>query len=154
LTEPLREGARAPDAEVETDRGRLRLSDLWRRGRLLLAFYYEDATPTCSTQVASLKEGHDLLAKAGTHVVAVSADGLDSHRAFCHRLGGLPFPLASDPDLALAHAYGVVDDSGRRSRRAVFVIDRDGTVLLAEPHYNPANVSQLEAAFRAAGALG
>ena len=145
-------GDRAPDFKVETDRGQVALADLLAQGRLVLAFYSEDATPTCSTQVESLKDGYALLQELGAGVLAVSVDSLDSHAAFCDRLGGLPFPLASDPDLALARAYGVVDAAGRRSRRAVFVIDRDGTLLLSLPHYNPANLSQLEAVFRALGA--
>jgi peroxiredoxin Q/BCP len=120
--------------------------------RLVLAFYYEDLTPTCSTQVSSLKEGFETFEELGANVLAVSSDTLESHQLFCDRLGGLPFPLASDGDLALARAYGVVDDSGKRARRAVFVIDRDGTVLLALPYYNPAIISQFEQIFQALAA--
>lgn len=145
-------GSAAPDFTVETDRGRMSLSGLLEKGKLVLAFYYEDLTPTCSTQVTSLKEGHEMFADLGANVLAVSTDSLESHRMFGERLGGVPFPLGSDPDLGLARAYGVVDDSGKRSRRAVFVIDADGTVLLAIPHYNPANLSQYEEVFAALGA--
>lgn len=140
-------GSKAPDFTVETDRGAVRLSDLLADGKLVLAFYYEDLTPTCSTQVGSLKEGAEVFAERGARVLAISSDSVESHRLFAERLGGLPFPLGSDPDLEVARAYGVVDESGRRSRRAVFVIDRDGTVLLSMPHYNPANLSQYEEVF-------
>ena len=146
------EGAKAPDFTVETDRGPITLSDLLEMGKLVLAFYYEDMTPTCSTQLSSLKEGFETIAELGASVLAVSSDTLESHGRFCDRLGGLPFPLASDPGLTLATAYGVVDESGKRSRRAVFVIDIDGTVLLALPHYNPANLGQFEQIFQALGA--
>jgi len=149
---PPSAGDRAPDFVVETDHGRLALADLLASGVLVLAFYYEDATPTCSTQLASLRDGFALLRELGAGVLALSSDSLESHTAFCERLGGLPFPLGSDPDLSIARAYGVVDEGGRRSRRAIFVIGQEGVVLLALPHYNPANVSQLEAVFRAVGA--
>ncbi|HEY7269639.1 MAG TPA: redoxin domain-containing protein [Dehalococcoidia bacterium] len=145
-------GAKAPDFSVETDQGPMSLSDLLERGKLVLAFYYEDMTPTCSTQVSSLKEGFDTFEEMGATVLAVSSDSLESHKLFYDRLGGVPFPLASDTDLALARAYGVVDESGKRARRAVFVIDADGTVLLALPQYNPANLSQFEQVFTALGA--
>ena len=145
-------GQKAPEFVVETDQGRLTLSGLLEHGKLVLAFYYEDMTPACSTQVSSLKDGFDTLRDLGATVLAISTDSLDSHQTFCDRLGGLPFPLGSDADLAIARAYGVVDDRGRRSRRAVFVIDKDGTVLLALPHYNPANISQFEQVFLALGA--
>jgi peroxiredoxin len=70
------------------------------------------------------------------------------------RLGGLPFPLASDSDLSLARAYGVVDEDNKRSRRAVFVIDRDGAVLQRIDFYNPSNSSQYLEIFRALGVEG
>jgi thioredoxin-dependent peroxiredoxin len=145
-------GERAPEFVVETSEGRLSLQDLLAKGKLVLAFYYEDLTPTCSTQVSSLKEGYEMLAELGASVLAISSDTLDTHRMFAERLGGLPFPLASDADLSVASAYGVVDESGKRSRRAVFVIDTDAKVLLAVPHYNPANLSQYEEIFAALGA--
>ena len=50
-----------------------------------------------------------------------------------------------------ASAYGVVDDAGKRSRRAVFVIDTGGRILHAEPWFQPGNPGQYEAIFRALG---
>jgi peroxiredoxin Q/BCP len=145
-------GQKAPAFEIETDCGRLSLGDLLREGkRLVLAFYYEDLTPTCTTQVASLKDAFESFQELGANVLALSSDSLESHARFRDRLGGLPFPLGSDPDLVVAHAYGVVDDGGRRALRAVFVIDPDGTVALALRHYSPANIAQLEQVFRTLG---
>lgn len=145
-------GQKAPDFTVETDQGRLTLSRLLEKGRLVLAFYYEDLTPTCSIQVSSLKDGFDMLREMGASVLALSSDSLESHKVFGERLGGVPFPLGSDTDLGIARAYGVVDESGKRARRAIFVIDRDGAVLLALPYYNPANLSQFEQIFQALAA--
>jgi peroxiredoxin len=87
-------------------------------------------------------------------VVAVSADSLDSHETFARRLGGFPFPLASDSDLLAARLYDVLDETGKRSRRAVFVIDRGGTILHAIGWYQPGNVNQYEEVFRALGFEG
>jgi len=118
---------------------------------VLLAFYYEDATPLCSNEVSMLKDDYEVVRELGAEVIAVSADGVDSHRAFSERLGGVPFPLASDESLEAAKAFGVVDDSGKRSRRAVFVIDRGGKLSHAERWFQPGNPSQYEAIFRALG---
>lgn len=145
-------GDGAPDFSLPSTDGEVRLSDLLERGRVLLAFYFEDATPTCSTEVAALKDAYETLRELGAEVVAISADGLESHRAFADRLGGLPFPLASDEDLAVARAYdAIAEDDPRRSRRALFAIDRDGTVLYAANPYSPNSLSQLEGALRALG---
>ncbi|MGB2694706.1 MAG: redoxin domain-containing protein [Dehalococcoidia bacterium] len=145
-------GDQAPDFALHSTDGEVRLSDRLRDGRVLLAFYFEDATPTCSTEVASLKDAHEALSDLGAQVIAVSADGVESHRAFAEQLGGVPFPLASDAELAAGHAYDVLSgDDPRRSRRALFVIEQDGTIAYAANPFSPGSLSQLEGAFRALG---
>jgi len=145
-------GDLAPDFALPSTAGEARLGDLLQRGRVLLAFYAEDATPTCSNEIEALKDAYDTLRELGADVIAVSADGVRSHRAFADRLGGVPFPLGSDEDLAVARAYdAVAEDDPRRSRRALFVIDRDGVVLYAANPYSPHNLSQFEGALRALG---
>jgi peroxiredoxin Q/BCP len=101
--------------------------------------------------VAAFQRDYPAFEEAGARLLAVSADTPESHQAFVKKLGGLPFPLASDADLSLARAYGVVDEDNKRSRRAVFVIDRDGTVLRRIDYYNPSNSSQYLDIFRALG---
>ena len=147
-------GDRAPAFTVETTEGARGLDELLADGPLVLVFYSEDATPTCTTQVASFRDEHDTLRRLGANVLGVSADSLDSHRRFVERLGGLPFPIAADLDLALARAYGVVDEEGRRSHRAVFVIGTDGVVIEAIPNYQPAVMEHFAAVFAALGLGG
>ena len=144
-------GDRAPAFSVETTDGVRSLDELLADGPLVLLFYTEDATPTCTAQVCGFREEHETLRELGANVLGVSADSLESHRRFAERIGGLPFPLAADPELALAGAYGVVDEEGRRSRRAVFVVGADGVVLEANSHYHPQVMDQFAAVFRALG---
>ena len=124
-------GDRAPDFTLPSTRGTVALSELLSKGKVVLAFYFQDETPLCATQVGMLKGDFDLLTELGAQAVAISADDLESHRRFAERLGGVPFPLASDEALAVARAYGVVDETGKRCRRAIFVVDEDGRLLLA-----------------------
>jgi len=135
-------GEPAPDFTLPSTQGDISLRDLTAEKKVVLAFYYEDATPLCSGEVATLKEDYDLIRELGAEVVAVSADSLVSHEAFAQRLGGFPFPLASDSDLLATRLYDVLDDTGKRSRRAIFVIDRGGTILHAIGWYQPGNVTQ------------
>jgi peroxiredoxin Q/BCP len=145
-------GDRAPDFVLPSTDGDVRLSERLRQGRVLLAFYFEDGTPTCSTEIAALKDAYETLRELGADVIAVSADSVESHRAFSERLGGVPFPLASDAELSAARAYdAVAEDDPRRSRRALFVIEQDGTIAYAANPFNPNSLSQLEDAFRALG---
>ena len=145
-------GERAPDFSLPSTNGEVRLSERLERGPVLLAFYFEDATPSCSTEIEALKDAHDAIRELGGAVIAVSADSIESHRAFAGRLGGVPFALASDAQLDVARAYdAVAEDDPRRSRRALFVIDQDGAVRYAANPYSPNSLAQLEGALRALG---
>ncbi len=145
-------GDAAPDFTLASTDGDVGLSERLRAGRVLLAFYFEDATPTCSTEVEALKDAYETLRDLGADVIAVSADSIESHRAFSQRLSGVPFPLASDGELRVARAYDVVaEDDPRRSRRALFVIEQDGVIAYAANPFSPNSLSQLEGAFRALG---
>jgi peroxiredoxin len=154
MPEPPAAGARGPAFALPSTDGDVSLQALLAAGdRVVLAFYTEDATPTCENEIAMLKDAHEMLHEFGARIVALSADSIESHRAFAERLGGLPFPPASDAGLEAARAYGVIDEGDpHRSRRAIFVIDRDRTVMLALPHFQPGNLSQIEAIFAALGA--
>ncbi len=146
----LRSGELAPDFVLDSTDGQVRLSDL-RGSKALLIFYQEDNTPTCTTQVSAFADDFDVLQELGVRVVAISADGLDAHERFVDKLGGVPFPLASDATLEVARMYDVVDDTGKRTRRAVFVLDSEGRIALAIPWYNPSNFEQYEEIYRALG---
>jgi peroxiredoxin Q/BCP len=144
-------GEPAPDVQLTSTTGEVHLSDLWAERKLVLTFYAEDNTPLCATQVSMLRDDYGMVQELGAEVVAVSADQVESHADFAERLGGVPFALASDTGLEAARAYDVLDEDGKRSRRAVFVIDRGGTILHAERWFQPGNPAQYAAIFRALG---
>lgn len=145
-------GALAPPVVLPTTQGERSLDQMLADGRLVLAFYVEDGTPACQRELTLLGDAYDMIREFGGDVLAVSADSLESHRAYLQRGGVLPFALASDPTCDVARAYGVaVAPETRRNGRALFVIDRDRRVLLALPHFQPESLSQVEAIFAALG---
>ena len=147
----LARGDRAPAFTAETTDGTRSLDELLADGPLVLVFYVEDATPACTAQLGAFRDDYATVRELGATVLAVSADGMESHRAFADR-AVLPFPLAADADLAIARAYGVVNlDDPQRTRRAVFVIGADGAILDARVPYQPSVGEQFAAMF---GALG
>jgi peroxiredoxin Q/BCP len=143
----------APDLELQGTGGARRLRPA-SGGHLLVVFYQEDGTPTCTTELCSFREDFPLLEELGAEVVGISVNSLSAHAAFLKRIGGLPFPLLSDQDGAAARAFGVWDGETRRAMRAVFVIDAEGAILHARVPYNPANLGQYEAVFRSLGLSG
>ncbi|MCS6802722.1 MAG: peroxiredoxin [Chloroflexota bacterium] len=152
MSQPPQPGDQAPDFRLPSTAGEIVGSELWRDAKLVLAFYTEDGTPACQAQAQTLAEDLPLIEELGARLVAISADPLDSHARFAERLGGVPYPLASDLDLTVARAYGVADEEQKRSRRAVFVIDRGGVVIYANPWFSAASPEQRLALLEALGA--
>jgi peroxiredoxin Q/BCP len=135
-------GERAPEFTLPSTDGPVSLGDVLKEGKVVLAFYSEDNTPTCVRQLSSLREEYAAIQELGGRVLAISVDPLDLHASCEERQGGFPFPLLSDQDRSVSEAYDVLDETGRRSRRALFVIEQDGTITCAIPYYNPANSGQ------------
>jgi peroxiredoxin len=87
----------------------------------------------------------------GGEILAISADSVLSHRKLAAQLH-VPFALASDSALEAAQAYGVVsEEDARRSRRALFVVEQDGTISYVADPFSPNSLAQLEGALRVMG---
>jgi peroxiredoxin Q/BCP len=70
------------------------------------------------------------LKAAGVQPLGVNPAGVESHRAYAEKMA-FGFPLLSDPDRAIARAYGALKDDGKGIQRTVYGIRRDGTVAFA-----------------------
>lgn len=127
----LSEGAKAPDFELETPEGPVKLADFAGR-TLVLYFYPKDDTPGCTNEAKAFTELAPQFAKAGATVLGVSKDSLAAHRKFTDKYG-LKVRLGSDPTGAVIERYGSwVEKSlyGRKYMgidRSTFLI-RDGVV--------------------------
>ena len=142
-------GEEAPDFRLPSTEGEVSLHELSRGRKVLLAFYTEDRTPLCATEIGALRDDFSIIQELGAAVIGISADSLESHRQFAEEMR-LPFPLASDAALEVARAYEALNEDGKRSRRALFVIE-DGRIVHAEQWFQPGNPNQYEAVFRALG---
>ena len=126
-------GAPAPDFTATSDAGTpLSLADL--RGRpVVLYFYPKDDTPSCTAEACGFRDEFARFESVGAAVIGVSTDGVKSHARFREKFA-LPFPLVSDPDHAIADAYGVWQEKSMYGRkymgvvRTTFLIDRDGRI--------------------------
>ena len=129
----LEVGDRAPEFALAADDGRTyALKDL-RGRRVVLYFYPRDATPGCTTEACDFRDRQPAFAGAGATVLGVSGDDLKSHARFRSK-HTLSFPLLSDPDHAVATAYGAYGEKvlyGKKSvgiLRSTFVIGPDGAI--------------------------
>ena len=92
---------------------------------VVVYFYPKDETPGCTKEACSFRDAWAPLAKTGAVLVGVSADSLDSHKAFVAHWK-LPFLLVSDADGSIGKKYGVPFESYHQ--RQTFVIGADGKV--------------------------
>ena len=61
----------------------------------------------------------------------VNPASVGSHAEYAAQLR-LPFPLLSDPGLAISRAYGALRPDGSAIARSVVLIDRDGAILYSQ----------------------
>ncbi len=126
----LQVGDVAPDFELPASGNRIvKLSDFRGKKNVLLAFYPFAFSPVCSLQLPGLQQNLSEFQKLNTEVLGISVDSKHSSAAFAEHLH-LDFPLLSDFNKDVTTAYGVLREGGF-AERALFVIDRDGTIRYA-----------------------
>jgi peroxiredoxin Q/BCP len=129
----LKEGDKAPAFNgIDQDGKKVSLADFKGR-KLVLFFYPEDDTPTCTIQACNLRDNYALLKKEGFEVIGISPDDESSHRKFREKFS-LPFTLIADPKHSIINKYGVWGPKllyGRHYEglhRNTFVIDEKGII--------------------------
>jgi peroxiredoxin len=136
----LQPGLVAPEFELHsTPEKTIRLRDL--RGRpVILVFYPADWSPVCGDQLALYNEILPEFERYNARLVGISVDGAWCHRAYAESRR-LRFTLLSDfePKGAVASAYGAYDRTEGTSKRALFVIDAQGTIRWS--HLSPVGVN-------------
>jgi peroxiredoxin Q/BCP len=129
----LKEGDKAPAFTGKDQNGqKVSLSDL-KGGKVVLYFYPEDDTPTCTIQACNLRDNYALLKQAGFTILGVSPDDEAKHRKFEAKYS-LPFTLLADPGHKIIDKYGVWGPKQLYGRhydgihRTTFVIDEKGII--------------------------
>jgi len=106
------------------------------RGRwVVLLFYPRDFTRICPTEVTELSKRMPELRALGAEALALSVDDVETHaRWIAEVLGPVALPLVSDPDGAIARAYGAFLPGPAVATRATFIVDPAGVIQLAAFH--------------------
>ena len=133
----LSPGAPAPDFSLATaDGGTVSLADL-RGQRTIVYFYPAASTPGCTKEACDFRDSLASLQSAGYAVVGISPDPIPAISRFVEAQA-LTFPLASDPDKAVATAYGAFGEKKLYGKvvtgiiRSTFIIDADGLIEVAQ----------------------
>jgi peroxiredoxin Q/BCP len=129
----LKEGDKAPAfSGKDQDGKKVSLSD-FKGKKLVLYFYPEDDTPTCTIQACNLRDNYSLLKKEGFEVIGVSPDDAKKHKKFEAKYK-LPFTLIADTANVILEKYGVWDQKKMFGHeymgvlRTTFVINEKGII--------------------------
>jgi peroxiredoxin Q/BCP len=127
------EGKKAP-AFTGTDQNGIKVSLAGLKGqKIVLYFYPQDDTPTCTDQACNLRDNFSTLKKAGFTVIGISPDAVAKHKKFETKYK-LPFTLLADPEHTIIDKYGVWGDKqlfGKKYQgliRTTFLIDENGII--------------------------
>jgi len=132
-TTSLKEGIKAPSFEAQDQHGKtISLKD-FKGKTIILYFYPQDNTPTCTVEACNLRDEHQFLSKKNYVVLGVSPDDIKKHEKFASKFE-LPFSLLADTDLKIIKAYDVWGTKQFMGRiydgliRTTFVIDEKGMI--------------------------
>lgn len=129
----LTEGNKAPLFKGKDQNGNpVSLAD-YKGQKIVLYFYPQDDTPTCTLQACNLRDNFSLLKKNGLIILGVSPDEEKKHKKFEAKYD-LPFTLITDTDHTIIDMYGVWGEKKLYGRsymglhRTTFLIDEKGII--------------------------
>ncbi|KAI0439315.1 thioredoxin-like protein [Xylaria telfairii] len=112
--------------------------------------YPKASTPGCTNQVCLFRDSYTELTKEGLLIYGLSTDPPKANTTFKTKQN-LPYPLLCDPSATLIGAIGL-KKTPKGTTRGVFVVDKTGKVLLAEPG-SPAGTVEAVKKLVAAGGI-
>ncbi|MXV17805.1 thioredoxin-dependent thiol peroxidase [Hufsiella ginkgonis] len=129
------QGDPAPDFTATDQHGnKVSLSD-YRGKEVILYFYPQDNTPTCTVEACNFRDNYQSLQRKGFEVIGISPDNEKSHTRFITK-HQLPFTLIADKDRKIVERYGLWVEKTTFGRtymgtaRKTFVIGKDGVIKL------------------------
>ncbi len=140
----LKAGDPAPFFEGVDQNGN-RITSLDFPGKNIVLFFYpEDDTETCTVEACNLRDEFQYMNDNNYQVVGVSPDGVDSHERFASKYN-LPYPLVADTDKRIIKAYDVWGQKQLFGRiydgllRSTFIIGFEGIIKKVITEVNAAN---------------
>lgn len=130
----LQEGDKAPDFKSKDQNGNTVSLKDYKGKKVVLYFYPEDDTPTCTVEACNIRDNYSVLQKNGLVVLGVSPDDEKKHKKFEAKYN-LPFTLVADPEKKIIDKYGVWGEKNMYGRkymglfRTTFLIDEKGIIV-------------------------
>lgn len=145
----IQQGQAAPDFSLfNTEKNKVSLSD-YKGKNVLILFFPQAFTGVCTNELCSVRDSLDTYSNLDAEVVGISVDSLFTLAKFKEEQN-YNFPLLSDFNKEVSQAYGAfydefVFDMKGVSRRAAFVVDKQGVIQYAEVLESAGDLPNFEA---------
>ena len=133
----LRLGDKAPNFDAETSEGKINFYDFLGESWGILFSHPADYTPVCTTELGSAAKYKDEFEKRNVKMVALSVDGVESHKDWIKDINEtqnttVNFPIIADEDRKVADLYDMIHPNADDTLtvRSVYVIAPDKTIKL------------------------
>ena len=133
----IRLGDIAPNFQAETTEGTIDLYKFLGESWGILFSHPADYTPVCTTELGTVAKYKDQFEKRNVKVLALSVDGLDSHKGWVKDINEtqsteVNFPIIADEDKKISELYDMLHPNASLTAtvRSVYVIGPDKTIKL------------------------
>jgi len=133
----IRLGDTAPDFTAETTEGTVEFHKWLGDGWGVLCSHPKDYTPVCTTELGRMANLTEEFAKRNAKAIAISVDGLDSHKGWVKDINEtqnctVGFPIIADPEKKVANLYDMIHPNAldNMTVRSVYIIGPDKKVKL------------------------
>jgi peroxiredoxin len=151
----LKAGDKAPDFSLPSlnpaspDINTVTLGSYKDQKDVLLLFFPQAFTGVCTKEMCTMSEGLDFFNDLNVQVLGISVDGTFVQKAFAEKFN-IKVPLLSDYNREVVKKYDVMRPEfahgmKNTSERAVFIIDKTGTIKYAEVTPTPGDLPNFDA---------
>ncbi|WP_335967134.1 peroxiredoxin [Galbibacter sp. PAP.153] len=133
----LRLGDVAPDFTAQSSQGEINFHEFLGDSWGILFSHPADYTPVCTTELGTVAKYKDEFEKRNTKVIALSVDGVESHKGWINDINetqntSVNFPIIADEDRKIAQLYDMIHPNADATLtvRSVYVIAPDKTIKL------------------------
>ncbi|MDH4137919.1 MAG: peroxiredoxin [Anaerolineae bacterium] len=124
-------GDAAPDFTLKDQNERdVALSDFKGKKRVVLSFHPLAWTSVCKAQMQDLEKHKGDFDRLNAVALGLSVDSVPCKKAWAEAIGVEDTPLLADfwPHGGVAQTYGIFREKHGSSKRAVFIVDKEGIV--------------------------
>lgn len=130
----LKAGDQLPEFQGVNQDGETVNSSQFAGEKLVVFFYPQASTPTCTVEACNLSDHYSELKKAGFQLIGVSGDKVAKQKKF-HEKHGLKFDLIADENREIIEKFGVWQEKKTFGKtylgivRTTFIFDEKGKCI-------------------------